>query len=48
VAAGNTLPVNSTLALLQIFAKETVLEFLGLVLIILAREKEEGLDFPAV
>ena len=48
MAAGNTLPVNSTLALLQIFAKETVLEFLGLVLIKRAREKVEGLDFPAV
>ena len=48
MAAGNTLPVNSILALLQIFAKETVLEFLGLVLIKRAREKVEGLDFPAV
>ena len=48
VAAGKTLPVNNTLALRHILAKETVLEFLGLVLINLAREKVEGLDFPAV
>ena len=48
VAAGKTLPVNNILALLQIWAKDTVLEFLGLVLINLAREKVEGLDFPAV
>ena len=48
VAAGKTLPVNKTLALRQILAKETVLEFLGLVLTNLAREKVEGLDLPAV
>ena len=48
VAAGKTLPVNRILALREILAKATVLEFLGLVLTNLARENVEGFDLPAV
>ena len=48
VAAGKTLPANRILALREILARDTVLEFLGLVLTNLARENVEGLDLPAV
>ena len=48
VAAGKTLPVNRILALREIFANATVLEFRGLVFTILALENVEGFDLPAV
>jgi hypothetical protein len=48
VAAGKTLPVNSILALREIFASATTLEFRGLVLSILVLVKDEGLVLPAV
>ena len=48
VAAGKTLPVNSILALREIFANAITLEFRGLVLSILDLVKDEGLVLPAV
>ncbi len=48
VAAGKTLPVNRILALREIFANATVLEFRGLVFSILVLEKDEWLVLPAV
>ena len=47
-AAGKTFPEKRILALRQFFARDTVLEFFGLVLTSLARENVEGLDLPAV
>ena len=48
VAAGKTLPENRILVLLEILAKEMVLDVFGLVLTSLACDDFEGFDLPAV